>query len=97
MIEMSTVAWLRRAAVIGVIGGVVLVYLALVGLVEAFSERDVITNVLTLGQRDAGRGHLHRRLPRWQSRRVASRNRPCACGWPAASWPAPSPGRRWAC
>jgi branched-chain amino acid transport system permease protein len=48
--EMSTVAWLRRAAVIGVIGGVVLVYLALVGLVEAFSERDVITNVLTLGQ-----------------------------------------------
>ena len=28
MTEMSTVAWLRRAAVTGVIGGVVLVYLA---------------------------------------------------------------------
>jgi hypothetical protein len=29
---MSTVAWLRRAATFGVIGGIVLVYLALVGI-----------------------------------------------------------------
>ena len=50
MIEMSVVAWLRRAAVTGVIGGVVLVYLSLVGLVGAFADRDVITNVVTLGQ-----------------------------------------------
>ncbi|HEY8179567.1 MAG TPA: hypothetical protein VIH33_04130, partial [Candidatus Limnocylindria bacterium] len=50
MTEMSTVAWLRRAATFGVIGGIVLVYLALVGIVEAFADRDVITKVVTLGQ-----------------------------------------------
>ena len=50
MTQMSTVAWLRRAAITGVVGGVVLVYLALVGLIEAFADRDVITGILTLGQ-----------------------------------------------
>jgi branched-chain amino acid transport system permease protein len=50
VIEMSVVAWLRRAAVTGVIGGVALVYLSLVGLVGAFADRDVITNVVSLGQ-----------------------------------------------
>ena len=47
---MTIVAWLRRAAVTGVVGGVVLVYLALVGLVGAFADRDVITDVVSLGQ-----------------------------------------------
>ena len=49
MPPMTTAATLRRAAVIGVVGGVALLYLSLVGLVGAFEERDVITNLLKLG------------------------------------------------
>ena len=41
---------LRRAAGIGVVSGLVVLYLTAVGLVLAFSERNVITGVVTLGQ-----------------------------------------------
>ncbi len=41
---------LRRSIKVGLIAGVVAVSLSAIGMVEAFNERDVITNVLTLGQ-----------------------------------------------
>ena len=96
MTQMSTVAWLRRAAITGVIGGVVLVYLALVGLIEAFADRDVITGILTLGRlmlpwspSSSGIG-----LP---SLRAVSCLPAPVCAWPAASWPALSPAPLSAC
>jgi branched-chain amino acid transport system permease protein len=46
---MTTSEWLRRAARVGVVAGVALIYLSLVGLVGAFEERDVVTDVLKLG------------------------------------------------
>jgi branched-chain amino acid transport system permease protein len=39
----------RRAIGLGLLGGVVVIYLALVGIMERFAERPVITDVLTLG------------------------------------------------
>jgi len=41
---------LRRAIRAGLIAGLVAVSISAIGMVEAFNERDVITNVLTLGQ-----------------------------------------------
>ena len=41
---------LRNAAWLGLIGGSALIYLCLVGLVDAFAERNVITDVVTLGR-----------------------------------------------
>ena len=41
---------LRRTIQVGLIAGVVAVSVSAIGMVEAFNERDVITNVLTLGQ-----------------------------------------------
>jgi branched-chain amino acid transport system permease protein len=41
---------LRNAVTLGLIGGAALIYLCLVGLVDAFAERNVITGVLTLGR-----------------------------------------------
>jgi len=41
---------MRRAVITGLIGGVVFIYLSLVGLVEAFDERSVITGLLGLGR-----------------------------------------------
>ena len=43
-------AFLRRAIKIGLIAGVVLIYLCLVGLVEAFDARNIVTGVLGLGR-----------------------------------------------
>jgi branched-chain amino acid transport system permease protein len=39
----------RRAALLGLVGGVVIVYLALVGIVERFEGRPVVTDLFTLG------------------------------------------------
>ncbi len=41
---------LRRAVRVGLIAGVVAVSMSAIGMVEAFNERDVITNLVTLGQ-----------------------------------------------
>jgi branched-chain amino acid transport system permease protein len=41
---------LRRGLLIGAVAGAVLLYLPLVGLVEAFSQRNVVTGIVTLGQ-----------------------------------------------
>jgi branched-chain amino acid transport system permease protein len=41
---------LRNSAVLGLIAGVILIYLCLVGIVEAFAERNVVTNLFTLGR-----------------------------------------------
>lgn len=40
---------LRKALKIGLIGGVVEVLLSLIGMVEAFSQRDIIANVISMG------------------------------------------------
>ena len=47
---MSTRVWLRRAVSTGLIAGVAMLYLAAVGLVESFIDREVITGYLTLGR-----------------------------------------------
>jgi branched-chain amino acid transport system permease protein len=41
---------LRSTAVLGLISGIILIYLCLVGIVEAFADRNVVTNVFTLGR-----------------------------------------------
>ncbi|MDX1413447.1 MAG: hypothetical protein R3293_04600 [Candidatus Promineifilaceae bacterium] len=41
---------LRRAINAGIMAGIVAVSVSAIGMVEAFDERDVITNILTLGQ-----------------------------------------------
>jgi uncharacterized membrane protein len=41
---------LRSSAALGLIAGVILIYLCLVGIVEAFAERNVVTNLFTLGR-----------------------------------------------
>jgi len=43
------VSELRQAIKIGLIGGVVAVLLSLIGMVETFSQRDVISRVLSMG------------------------------------------------
>ena len=40
---------LRRAGRVGLIAGVVAVSMSAIGMVEAFNERDVITNLVTFG------------------------------------------------
>ena len=39
----------RRAALLGLVGGVIVIYLALVGIVERFETRSVLTGLLNLG------------------------------------------------
>jgi hypothetical protein len=39
-----------QAVRIGLIGGIVELFLALIGMVEAFSQRDIIYNVISMGQ-----------------------------------------------
>lgn len=41
---------LRRAINVGLIAGIVAVSMSAIGMIEAFNERDVVTNLLTLGQ-----------------------------------------------
>src|SRR6188768_1777646 len=41
---------LRSSTVLGLISGIILIYLCLVGIVEAFADRNVVTNVFTLGR-----------------------------------------------
>ncbi len=41
---------LRRAINVGLVAGIVAVSMSAIGMIEAFDERDVITNILTLGQ-----------------------------------------------
>src|SRR3970040_1155281 len=47
---MAGIAFLRPAVSAGLVGGVVMLYLAAVGLIEAFVEREVITGYLALGR-----------------------------------------------
>ena len=47
---MGIQVWIRRAISTGLIAGVAMLYLAAVGLVESFVEREVITGYLTLGR-----------------------------------------------
>ena len=44
-----TSSMFRRATAIGLVAGAVVVYLAMVGLVEQFGEREVVTGLITLG------------------------------------------------
>ncbi len=41
---------IRRAVNVGIIAGIVALSISAIGMVEAFNERDVITNIMTLGQ-----------------------------------------------
>jgi branched-chain amino acid transport system permease protein len=47
---MGAQVWLRRAISAGLVAGVGMLYLAAVGLVESFVEREVVTGYLTLGR-----------------------------------------------
>ncbi|HEX5578415.1 MAG TPA: leucine/isoleucine/valine transporter permease subunit, partial [Candidatus Limnocylindria bacterium] len=47
--DRSLVAQYRRAILLGLIGGVIVIYLALVGIVERFEARPIITDYLTFG------------------------------------------------
>src|SRR6266566_6716028 len=49
MAELISGRQLRRVATIGAVAAVVLLYLCMVGLVEAFKDRNVVTGVITLG------------------------------------------------
>ncbi len=40
---------MKQAIKIGLIGGVVAVLLSLIGMVEAFSQRHIISNVISMG------------------------------------------------
>ncbi|MGZ3514698.1 MAG: hypothetical protein ACXU93_12185, partial [Thermodesulfobacteriota bacterium] len=40
---------MKQAIRIGLIGGVVEVLLALIGMIEAFSQRDIISHVISMG------------------------------------------------
>jgi hypothetical protein len=40
---------MRQGLKIGLIGGIVAVLLSLIGMVEAFSQRDIISNVVSMG------------------------------------------------
>ena len=40
---------MKQALRIGLIGGVVEILLALIGMIEAFSQRDIISQVISLG------------------------------------------------
>jgi len=47
--ELISSRQLRRVATIGAVAAVVVLYLCMVGLVEAFKDRNVVTGVITLG------------------------------------------------
>ena len=47
---MARMSFIRPAVTAGMVGGVVMLYLAAVGLVESFVEREVITGYVTLGR-----------------------------------------------
>ena len=49
MAELISGRQLRRVATIGAVAAVVVLYLCMVGLVEAFKDRNVVTGVITLG------------------------------------------------
>jgi len=49
MKELATGRYLRHAVSTGLIGGLAAIYLALIGIVERFEPRNVITGVVTLG------------------------------------------------
>src|SRR5437762_14381293 len=49
MAEVISGRQLRRVATIGAVAAVVVLYLCMVGLVEAFKDRNVVTGVITLG------------------------------------------------
>jgi len=49
MAELISRRQLRRVATIGVVAAVALLYLCMVGLIEAFKNRNVVTGVITLG------------------------------------------------
>jgi branched-chain amino acid transport system permease protein len=49
MTDTGTFQHYRRALLLGLLGGVVIIYLALVGIVERFEERPVLSDLLTLG------------------------------------------------
>ena len=40
---------MKQAIKIGLIGGVVEVLLALIGMIEAFSQRDIISHIISMG------------------------------------------------
>ena len=42
-------AFLRRALIVGVVGGLAVWHLSLVGMVQAFQNRPIITDYLSLG------------------------------------------------
>ncbi|MBM3129663.1 MAG: branched-chain amino acid ABC transporter permease [Chloroflexi bacterium] len=46
----SATPWLKSAAQIGVIGGIITISIALQGMIQAFSSRDVIYQVVTMSQ-----------------------------------------------
>jgi branched-chain amino acid transport system permease protein len=49
MVEVISPRQLRRVATIGAVAAVALLYLCMVGLIEAFKDRNVVTGVITLG------------------------------------------------
>ena len=49
MAELISRRQLRRVATIGAVAAVALLYLCMVGLIEAFKDRNVVTGVITLG------------------------------------------------
>src|SRR5437763_9261799 len=49
MAELISRRQLRRVATIGAVAAVILLYLCMVGLIEAFKGRNVVTGVITLG------------------------------------------------
>ena len=53
-----------RSVKIGLIGGSVVIYLAMTGILERFDQRPVITGVIGLGLDADHRRLLHHRLPR---------------------------------
>lgn len=48
--NVTAVSWLRTAAQIGLLGGILTVSIALQGMIQAFSSRDVINDVITMSQ-----------------------------------------------
>src|SRR5437762_5215483 len=49
MAELISRRQLRRVATIGAVAAVALLYLCMVGLIEAFKDRNVVTGLITLG------------------------------------------------
>ena len=53
---------MKQAIKIGLIGGVVEVLLSLIGMIEAFSQRDIISHVVSMGHTLLARGRTVYRL-----------------------------------